>query len=179
MPLVFLLLLPLALIALMPLILLLRYRAGSARRLARPWMASLNLVLMALSAVCFVAGAALTNLWVPNALTGAAAGITLGAGLGLVGLGLTRWEQTTATLYYTPNRWLVLLVTFAVSARVIFGLWRSWSVLEGGMTGAPVLLAFGIPETLATGGMVIGYYLAYGIGVRRTVRRWQTRASLR
>ena len=40
------LLLPLAVVALMPLILLQRYRAGSARRLARPWIASLNLVLM-------------------------------------------------------------------------------------------------------------------------------------
>jgi len=32
-----------------------------------------------------------------------------GAGLGLVGLVLTRWEPTAATLHYTPNRWLVLV----------------------------------------------------------------------
>ena len=175
MPLVLLLLLPLAVIALMPLILLQRYRAGSARRLAQPWVASLNLALMSFSAVCFLAGAALTNLLVPDAVAGAAAGIALGAGLGVVGLVLTRWEPTTATLYYTPNRWIVLLVTFAVSARVLFGLWRSWRVIEGGMTGTPVILAFGIPETLAAGGLVIGYYLAYGVGARRAIRRWQHR----
>lgn len=57
-----LLLLPVVVIALMPLILLQRYRVGTARRLARPWMASLNLGAMLLSAVFFLTGAALTTL---------------------------------------------------------------------------------------------------------------------
>jgi hypothetical protein len=175
-PLVFALLLPLALIALAPLILLQRYRLGSARRLARPWVATLNLVLMAFSAGCFLAGAAVTTIWVPHALAGAAAGLALGGGLGLVGLVMTRWESTTVTLHYTPNRWLVLVVTFVVSARMFLGLWRSWNVIEAGMTGAPVVAAFGIPETLAAGGLVIGYYIAYGIGVKRRIHQWQTRA---
>ena len=169
------LLLPLVLIALMPLILIQRYRMGTARRMARPWLASLNVALMAFSAICFLAGAAVTAVWVPNAFTGAAAGIVLGAFLGLAGLGLTRWEPTAATLHYTPNRWLVLIVTFVVSARVAYGLWRSWTVAQSGVSGAPIVMAFGIPESLVAGGMVIGYYLAYGLGVRRRVRTWQNR----
>jgi hypothetical protein len=44
------LLLPVVLIALMPLILIQRYRVGTARRMARPWMATFNVALMALSA---------------------------------------------------------------------------------------------------------------------------------
>jgi hypothetical protein len=177
MPLLFLIvLLPVVLIALMPLMLIQRYRVGTARRMARPWTATLNLVVMTLSAISFLAGAAVTAIWVPNALTGAAAGVALGAGLGLVGLVLTRWEPTTATLHYTPNRWLVLVVTFVVSARVLYGLWRSWTVASSGVYGTPMLLAFGIPESLAAGGTVIGYYFAYTVGLRRRILQWRDRA---
>ena len=171
-------LLPLVLMALMPLILIQRYRVGTARRLARPWMATVNVVLMAFSVICFLAGAGVTAVWVPNAFTGAAAGVTLGAALGLVGLTLTRWEPAAATLHYTPNRWLVLLVTFLVSARVLYGLWRSWTVAEAGVFGTPMVMAFGIPESLAAGGTVIGYYFAYGLGVRRRIRKWQNGARV-
>ena len=174
MPLLLLLILvPWVLIALTPLILIQRYRVGPARRMARPWMATLNVAAMAFSALFFMAGAAVTAVWVPNAFTGAAAGLAVGAGLGLVGLALTRWEPTAATLHYTPNRWLVLVVTLLVSARVLYGLWRSWMVVEAGVYGAPVVLAFGIPESLAAGGMVIGYYVAYWWGVRRRILKWQ------
>jgi len=170
------LLLPLVVIALMPLILIQRYRVGTARRQARPWMVTMNVALMAFSAICFLAGAAVTAIWVPNAFTGAAAGVALGAGLGLAGLALTRWEPTAATLHYTPNRWLVLIVTFVVSARVAYGFWRSWTVAQSGVSGTPIVMAFGIPESLAAGGMVIGYYFAYAVGVRRRIRKWQNRA---
>jgi hypothetical protein len=166
-------LLPVVLMALMPFILIQRYRVGSSRRLARPWMAAFNVWLMAFSTICFLAGAAMTQIWVPNALAGAVAGVAAGVGLGIVGLALTRWESTPAALHYTPNRWLVFLVTFVVSARVLYGAWRSWTVAEAGIYGTPMVLAFGIPESLAAGGMVIGYYVAYSVGVRRRITRWQ------
>ena len=173
MPLLILVLLPLVLIALMPLILIQRYRVGTARRMARPWLATLNVALMVFSALCFLAGAAVTAVWVPNAFLAAASGLALGAGLGLVGLMLTRWESTAAVLHYTPNRWLVLAVTLIVSARVMYGLWRSWTVAEAGVYGTPMVLAFGIPDSLAVGGTVIGYYFAYAIGVRRRILTWR------
>jgi hypothetical protein len=171
--LILLLVLPLAVVAVMPVILIQRYRVGSARRLARRWIATLNFRLMAFSAVCYLASAAVTEMWVRNALTGAIVGVVLGMTLGIAGLALTRWESTPATLHYTPNRWLVLFVTFVVSARVIYGFWRSWTVAEAGIYGTPMVLAFGIPESLAAGGMVIGYYVAYNLGLRRQIDRWQ------
>ena len=176
MPVLLLLLaLPLVLIALMPFILVQRYRMGTARRLARLWVTSLNLALMALSVFFFLTGAAVTAMWVPNALGGAVAGLAVGLGLGVVGLALTRWEPTAASLHYTPNRWLVLLVTVMVSARVVYGLWRSWKAAEAGIYGTQMVLAFGIPGSLAVGGAVIGYYIAYAWGVRRRVLQWQRR----
>ena len=173
MPLLLLLvLLPLLVIVLMPVILIQRYRMGSARRRARAWTTALNVAVMTFSAICFLIGAAVTTVWVDNAFTGAAAGIALGAVLGFVGLALTRWEPTAEGLHYTPNRWLVLFVTFVVSARVAYGLWRSWTVAQSGVYGTPMVLAFGIPESLAVGGLVIGYYVAYALGVRRRIRKW-------
>jgi hypothetical protein len=174
--LILVLLLPVVLIALMPLILIQRYRVGTARRMARPWMATFNVAMMALSAISFLASAAITAVWVPNALTGAAAGIAVGAGLGILGLVLTRWEPTAATLHYTPNRWLVLVVTSIVAARVLYGFWRSWTVAEAGVYGTTMILAFGIPQSLAAGGTVIGYYTAYAFGVRRRILAWRNRA---
>lgn len=173
--LILLLLLPLIVIALMPLFLIQRYRVGTARRLARPWVATLHVVLTAISALLFLAAAAATAIWVPHAFSGAAAGLAAGLGLGVVGLLLTRWEPTPATLHYTPNRWLVLLVTFMVSARVAYGFWRSWQVAQAGVYGTEMVLAFGIPESLAVGGAVLGYYVAYAWGVRFRIAAWQRR----
>src|SRR5688572_16920885 len=126
MPLFILLLaLPLVFIALTPLMLIQRYRVGSARRQARPWMATFGLVMMIVSTIFFLVGSAITGFWVQDAFSGAAAGVGVGAVLGIVGLLLTRWETSPRTLHYTPNRWLVLFVTLIVSARVLYGLYRS------------------------------------------------------
>jgi hypothetical protein len=170
-----LLLLPLIVIALMPFMLIQRYRVGSARRQARPWMAGFGLIMMIVSTIFFLVSSAITAFWVQDALAGAAAGVGVGLLLGIVGLLLTRWEATPRTLHYTPNRWLVLIVTFIVSARVLYGFYRSFLVAQAGVTGASVLMAFGIPESLAAGGTVIGYYLAYHAGLRWRIRRWQHR----
>ena len=177
MPLVFLLLLvPIIVIALMPLILVQRYRAGKARRRARPWVATLNLALLAFSAVFFLASAAFTTIWIPKSFLGAAIGLAAGIVLGGFGLAITRWEATPRSLHYTPNRWLVLIVTLLVSARVAYGLYRSFAVAQAGMSGTALVTAFGVPESLAAGATVIGYYLAYNIGVRWRISRWQRRA---
>jgi hypothetical protein len=174
--LILVLVLPLVVIALMPLILVRRYRMGVARRLARPWVATLNLALSALSAALFLSVAAITAIWVPRAFSGAAAGVLAGLGLGVLGLLLTRWEPRPATLHFIPNRWLVLLVTVMVSVRIAYGFWRSLQTARAGIYGTQMVLAFGIPGSLAVGGAVIGYYLAYAIGVRRRIREWQRRA---
>lgn len=166
MPLVLLVLLvPIVVIALMPLILIQRYRAGKARRQARRWSAVLNLAAMVFSAGFFLAGAALTTMWVPQSFIGAALGITAGLLLGAFGLAITRWEDNGRVLHYTPNRWLVLFITLIVSARVLYGLVRTLATARAGLSGSALVGAFGVPESLAAGGAVIGYYLAYGAGL--------------
>ena len=174
--LVLLLLLPVIFILLTPLTLVQRYRVGSARKQARRWLATFGLVMMAGSTIFFLAGAGVTSFWVQDAFLGALAGVAAGVVLGMAGVVVTKWEATPRSLHYTPNRWLVLLVTTIVSARLLYGLYRSWLAAQAGIEGTAVITAFGIPESLAAGGAVIGYYLAYGAGLRWRIRKWQKRA---
>jgi hypothetical protein len=158
--LILLLLLPLVLLALTPLLLMQRYRVGTARKQARPWLATIGVVTMGLSTIFFLVGAAVSAYWIEDAFLGALAGVGAGAALGIVGLLLTRWEATPRSLHYTPNKFLVLLVTVLVSARLLYGLYRS---------------ELATAESLAAGGVVIGYYLGYSAGLRWRIKRWEKR----
>ena len=169
-----LLLLPLALALMMPFVLFQRYRVGTARRLARPWAATFNVMAMTFSSIFFLIVAAITSAWIPNAFTSAVSGMAVGAALGIIGLWLSRWEATPRTLHYTPNRWLVLIVTLAVTVRVMYGFWRGWAAMRLGADDS-FIAAFGVAGSLAVAAIVIGYYLAYGFGVRRRIRMWEKR----
>jgi hypothetical protein len=165
----------LALVALIPVALVQRYRMGTARQRARGWLAAINIFGFALSAALFLGTAALTSLWVPGALTYTAAGLAIGCVLGMAGLWLTRWEPFPSGLYYTPNRWLVLGITLVVTGRVLFGFWRAWHTWRAGVDNASWFAAAGVAKSMAAGAVVLGYYLAYWIGVRRRIRRHQNR----
>lgn len=169
--LVFLLLLPLVFVVLLPFSLFQRYRVGTARRPARAWVATLNLVALALSIACFLGGAAVTSFWVPDALSYSAAGVAGGSGLGLIGLALSRWESTPGGLFYTPNRWLVLGVTLVVSVRILYGFWRVWETWRLNPGETSWVVAAGVAGSLAAGGIVLGYYFTYWVGVRLRVQR--------
>ena len=160
-----------ALVALVPISLVQRYRMGTSRQRARGWLATLNLVGISISAVMFLAGAAVTNYWVPHALTYSAAAFAAGCALGIVGLWLTRWERAPGALHYTPNRLLVLAITLVVTARIAYGFWRGIHVWRSGIDDASWFGASGIAGSMAAGAVVLGYYLAYWIGVRRRYTR--------
>jgi hypothetical protein len=160
-----------AAIVLMPLALVQRYRVGTARRLARGWITTLNLLGISMSVLVFVLGAAVTSYWAPAALAYTLAGLGAGGLLGLAGLALTRWEPAARGLYYTPNRWLVLAITLTVTARVVYGFWRSIQAWRSGVSGGPWFIESGLAGSLAAGAVVLGYYFIYWIGVRRRMRR--------
>lgn len=164
-------LLPLALIALLPLSLLQRYRRGTSRQRARRWLATINAVGLTLSAAMFLVSAAVTSFWVPDALPYTAGGLLGGMALGVVGLRLTRWEAGVESLHYTPNRLLVLTVTLIVTARLLYGFVRAWNAWRAGFEGASWFAAAGLAGSMAAGALVLGYYLAYWLGVRRRLRR--------
>lgn len=158
-------------VLLIPVALVQRYRAGTARRRARAWLAAINVAGLGLSIVLLLAGAAMTNIWVPHALAYTSAGVVAGAATGLLGLGLTRWERAGGGVHYTPNRWLVLAITLAVAGRLIYGVWRAWEAWGTTADEGVWLAEAGTAGSLAAGALVLGYYLTYWLGVRRRALR--------
>jgi hypothetical protein len=171
-----LLLVPLLLMALialwallLPLAMLQRYRLGKARRRAIGWVVRLNAWLLLGSAVVFALSAWLVGHWVDAALLHAAAGLGVGVLVGLAGLALTRFEREPRGLYYTPNRWLVLGLTLIVAARIGVGVLRAWQLWRADAQAMTWLSQQG--SLLAVGGLLLGYYLAYGWGLRWRLRQ--------
>lgn len=165
-----LVLVALAVIALTPIAIVQRFRRGATRQRARGWLSIINIAGLTLSSALFLISAAVTSIWVPDALTYTAAGLGGGVLLGLVGLLVTRWEPSPGALYYTPNRWLLLAITLVVAARVLYGLYRVWATWNAGLDGSWAASA-GLPGAMGAGAVVLGYYLAYWIGVRRRFQR--------
>ncbi|MEP6907037.1 MAG: DUF1453 domain-containing protein [Pseudoxanthomonas sp.] len=168
-PLVVLVLLALWLV-LLPFSLWQRYRFGKSRRKAWPWLVKLNAWVLLVSAAVFMASMALTSIWWPGALGYAAAGLGIGLVMGVAGLWLSHFERTPEGLFYTPNTWLVLLLTLLVAARIAMGfveMWRYWKGVEA-LAMIPVL---DHASLFAVAGLLIGYYLSYTWGVRRRLPR--------
>jgi hypothetical protein len=164
----------LALAGVVLLSLVLRYRAGTARRQARRWAASLNVWMTSFSAVFFLCFTFLLSFWVGSAFRFALIGMGVGGILGLFGLTLTRWESQSEALFYTPSRWLAFLIIFAIAARVLYGWWRT---THSG-SNAPgdqhwLITASGTQFSLAVAAGLIGYYLVYSVGVRLRVARYE------
>jgi hypothetical protein len=172
-----LLLLLLVSAVLLPLSLVQRYRVGTARRPARGWVAAITLTGFLLSSVIFLLGAAIANVWVPNALAYSLAGMAAGCALGVLGLWTSRWERSSRGLHYTPNRWLVLAITLVVTARLVYGFWRGWHAWRARLDDTSWLVAAGAAGSLAAGALVLGYYVTYWAGVRGRIRRHREREA--
>jgi hypothetical protein len=150
--------------------LVLRYRAGTARRQGRRWIASLNVWLTSLSAILFLSFTLVISIWVGTAFRFALIGMGCGGILGLLGLAMTRWERRPEGLFYTPSRWLALLVTLAIAARFVYGWWRA-THSGSSVPQHWVMTASGTQLSLAVAAGLIAYYLVYSIGVRLQIAR--------
>ena len=119
---------------------------------------------------------ALTGLYDPMLLAGLAGGIAGGAVLGLAGLRLTRFGQNEQGAdVYIPNPWIGAALTVLLIGRLA---WRFLEVMP--QIKDPALAAaaghappMGSPLTLAVFGLMVGYYLAYFIGLLVHHRRFQ------
>ena len=156
----------------------LRYRAGTARRQGRRWVATVNVWMTSFSAVLFLFVAFLMSFWLGPTLRFALAGMAIGAVLGLLGLALTRWEIEREELFYTPSRWLALIITFAITARIAYGWWHATHPRNGAPDQQHWLMTASATQfSLAVAGGLIGYYLIYAIGVRLRLRRHERSRS--
>jgi membrane protein CcdC involved in cytochrome C biogenesis len=181
MPLLVLALLGLAFLlplVLLPLSIVQRYRVGTAERPARAWVATLNVTGFTLSAGVIMVTSTVMAIWVPRALPVTLAALGAGVLLGAIGLSLSVWENRAGIMYFRPNRGLVGVLTGLVVVRLAYGVWRSWHawLTWGGQAGW--LSSAGIAGSIAAGALLVGYGLAFWVGVRWRISRRQS-AGLR
>ncbi len=133
------------------------------------WMVKFNFYAVVVSVSIFFLSAALSNIWIENALAYASVGLVAGGLLGLLGLMATRWELSPGVLIYTPSRLLVLSITLLVIGRIGYGFWlgwQSWNSTGSGVSSSWIA-GSGIAGSLGAGALVLGYYLVYWAGLRR------------
>lgn len=155
----------------------LRYRAGTSRRRARRWAVTVNLWVTALSAVTFLLFTSFASYWLGPSLRFALIGMAIGAVLGLLGLTLTHWERQSEGLFYTPSRWLALLITGIITVRFAYGWWRLTHPRLTDTLADPhwILDPTGTQLSLAVGGGLIAYYFFYALGLRVSIRCYERR----
>lgn len=158
-------------VVMLPLSIAMRFRASSTRRRAWGWLISLNLVASLLSLTVLLVTAAVSNAWIPNAFRYSLIASAVGFACGFAGLALSRWETTPQGLHYTPNRWLILVITMIVTARILYGFWRMWHAWQTTPSGESWLAVSGAAGSMAAGAAVLGYYTIYWAGLQRKVRR--------
>ena len=154
-------------IVLIPISIVQRFRVAAAERPARRWVATLNLVVVVVSTLLFLAGAFITSRWVTEVMRYTLVGLAIGGGLGIAGVALTRWTYLDGRLRYAPNRLLVLGLTTVVAARVLYGFWRMWETWRAGIDS----VAPGMAASMSAGSVVLGYYLVFWTGVRWRIGR--------
>ena len=164
-------------VALMPIGLVQRYRAGTTRRAARGWLTTLNVGALAFSVLIFLGSAAVTSVWVPKAFVYSLAGLAAGCILGILGLRLTKWELEPQRLHYTPNRYLVLMILLIVAGRLVYGAWRLWQGWPMSGADRTWVLDSGRPGSMAAGALVLGYTFTFWIGIARQISRSKKRRT--
>jgi hypothetical protein len=119
--------------------------------------------MVVLSAVC-----ALFLWWLPSryGIVGATAGLVLGGSLAFVDLSQTRLEVTHEGTFYTPNKWIGLLVTSLfvarLSARLLTVYEHSAEIGQGTATTHGLQRS---PLTLGLYFLLAAYYVGYYAGV--------------
>ena len=92
-----------------------------------------------------------------------AAGLIAGAAIGVVNLRLTRFEWTSDGDYYYPHPYIGAALSLLLVGRLIY----RYAVLGGaaGMGGHPPPVSVQSPLTYGLLALLLGYYLAYLIGL--------------
>ena len=94
-----------------------------------------------------------------------AAGLLVGALLGVFGIDQTRFEPTPQGLFYTPNAHLGIALSLLLVGRIVY---RFFEIYGLDPTVPHSMDDFArSPLTLAAFGLLAGYYVTYAIGLLR------------
>jgi hypothetical protein len=104
-------------------------------------------------------------------------GVVVGVTLGLLGLRLTRFEVTSAGLFYTPSAHLGIALSTLLICRIAYRFVTGGFPGPAAVSSAPPTMT---PLTLLLVGTLAGYYCTYALGLLRWqagVRRDQSAAA--
>jgi hypothetical protein len=128
---------------------------------------------MVLRMVVLSVVSALFLCWLPTAagFAAAAAGLVVGVSLAFIDLSHTEVVRTDAGSFFTPNRWIGLVVTSLFVARLtvrLFAVYQHSAEVGQGVPSPPSLQRS--PLTLALYFLLAGYYVSYYAGVLKKER---------
>jgi cytochrome b561 len=94
------------------------------------------------------------------------AGLPVGAVLGRIAIGKTRFEQVGAEFFFTPHAPIGLAVALLFMARMA---WRAYEFYALGSLAHHEFVSS--PLTLVIFGVLAGYYMSYAVGLLAWRRR--------
>jgi hypothetical protein len=134
-----------------------RVRRLTTRQRSKTWRHRTTLVFFPLLLAILVAFGIYTN---PIALAGLAAGLPVGAVLGRIAIGKTRFEQVGEDFFFTPHARIGLAVALLFMARMA---WRGYEFLILGSFAHREFVTS--PLTLIIFGVLAGYYISFALGL--------------
>lgn len=104
---------------------------------------------------------------------GVLAGLAAGFAVGIVGLRMTQFETVAGKHWFTPHPGIGLALTALMLGRLAYRFFAVRATTAAVVASDASALANlqRSPLTLAIAGLLIGYYLAYNIGLLRMARR--------
>ena len=134
-----------------------RVKRLTTRQRSKTWRHRTTLVFFPLLLVILAVVSIKTN---PFALAGLAAGLPVGAVLGRIAIGKTRFEQVGADFFFTPHAPIGLAVALLFMARMA---WRAYEYYTLGSFAHHEFVSS--PLTLVIFGVLAGYYMSFAFGL--------------
>ena len=134
-----------------------RIKRLTTRQQSKTWRHRTTLVFFPLLLVLLGVVSIKTN---PIALAGLAAGLPVGAVLGRIAIGRTRFEQVGGEFFFTPHAPIGLVVALLFMGRMA---WRAYEYYTLGSFAHHEFVSS--PLTLVIFGVLAGYYTSYAFGL--------------
>jgi drug/metabolite transporter (DMT)-like permease len=134
-----------------------RVRRNIGRQKLQPRRITISIIILGVVSLLILS----TSLPHPPLLFGFGGGLLLGVLLGMMGLRFTRFEMTDEGHFYTPNTHIGIALSVLLVGRLLYRFWVLRDVASATSHPPPMQS----PLTFFIFGLIVGYYIAYRIGL--------------